>query len=92
MPGASQLVAGAPTAAAPLARKETMFISRGSALDRASRVPDQAAGSLRGKGDLRPASFSKTAVVAENIPVTAEDGAHNERIISVADPQEQHLG
>jgi hypothetical protein len=39
MPGASQLIAGAPTASALLARKGKMFISHGSALDRASRVP-----------------------------------------------------
>src|SRR6267378_7409733 len=43
------------------------------------------AGSLRGKGDLRPANFSKTAVITENILVAAKDGAHDERIISVAD-------
>jgi hypothetical protein len=66
-----KLVAGAPTASAPLARKGKMFISRGHARDRALRVPDQAAGSLGGKGDLRPANFSKTAVVTENILVAA---------------------
>ena len=43
------------------------------------------AGSLRGKGDRRPANFSKTAIVTENILVAAKDGAHDERIISVAD-------
>src|SRR5258708_30171994 len=43
------------------------------------------AGSLRGKGNRRPANFAKTAVVAENILVAAQDGAHDERIISVAD-------
>jgi hypothetical protein len=80
-----KLVAGAPTASAPLARKGKMFISRGHALDRALRVPDQAAGSLGGKGDLRPANFAKTAVVTENILVAANDGAHDKRIISVAD-------
>jgi hypothetical protein len=42
-------------------------------------------GSLRGEGNLRATNFSKAAVVAENILVTAQDGAHDERIIGVAD-------
>jgi hypothetical protein len=39
--------------------------------------PDASASSLRGNGDLRPANFAKTAVVAENILVTTKDGAHD---------------
>jgi hypothetical protein len=54
--------------------------------DRTRLVDDRLdAGSLRGKGNRRPANFAKTAVVAENILGAAQDGAHDERIISVAD-------
>jgi hypothetical protein len=40
---------------------------------------------LRGERDLRPAYFSKLAVVAERILVPAQDGTHDQRIIGVAD-------
>ena len=40
---------------------------------------------LWGENALDPAHLSKTVVVAENILVPAQDGAHDERIIGVAD-------
>ena len=41
------------------------------ARDPALKVPGQMADSLRAEGDLRPANFSKRAVVVENILVPA---------------------
>ena len=60
MPGASQLIAGAPTASALLARKGKMFISHGSALDRASS--DSRSGRWLAKGQRR----SSTSEFFEN--------------------------
>jgi hypothetical protein len=51
-----------------------------SAYARLARFPR-----LRGERDPRPANFSKSAVIAKNILVPAQDGTHNERIIGVAD-------
>jgi hypothetical protein len=79
--GASQLVAGAPTSSAPLARRVKIFISGGTIRGFHSRVSC----SLRSEGSLRPRNFSKTAIVAENLLMPVQDSVYDERIICVAD-------